>query len=40
MIDDSIRIGDPLKIKSLGWENKINLKNTAERILEYWRKNY
>ena len=39
-VDESIRIGDPSKIKSLGWQNKITLKNTAEKILNYWRKYY
>ena len=36
-VDESIRIGNPSKLKSLGWRNKITLKNTAERILNYWR---
>ena len=39
-VDESIRIGDPLKLKLLGWKNKISLRNTAERILDYWRNYY
>ena len=39
-VDESIRIGDPFKLKSLGWRNKITFKNSAERILEYWRRYY
>lgn len=37
-VDESIRIGDPLKLQLLGWENKVTLDRTIEKILNYWRK--
>ena len=36
-LDDSIQIGDNSKLRALGWQPEILLKNTLADILDYWR---
>ena len=36
-IDERVRIGDPGKLKSLGWDATVSMDNALTRLLEYWR---
>ena len=38
-IDDPFRIGNPLKLRSLGWKPEYKIEQSVSDILEYWRKN-
>ena len=37
-IDDPFRIGNPLKLRSLGWKPEYKIEQSVSDILEYWRK--
>ena len=39
-VDEIIRIGDPTKLKLLGWSKKVSFNESIERILNYWREFY
>jgi len=36
-IDEPVRIGDPSKLKALGWAPSYSLRQTLQDILNYWR---
>jgi GDP-4-dehydro-6-deoxy-D-mannose reductase len=36
-LDEPIRVGDPARLGSLGWQPTILLQHSLEEILEYWR---
>ena len=36
-IDERVRIGDPGKLKSLGWDATVSMDSALTRLLEYWR---
>ena len=36
-IDDPFRIGNPLKLRSLGWKPEYKIEQSVSDILEYWR---
>ncbi|MFH0878144.1 MAG: GDP-mannose 4,6-dehydratase [Lentisphaerota bacterium] len=37
-LDEPVRIGDPSRLKALGWEPSIPIEKTLADILAYWRK--
>lgn len=39
-IDERIRVGDPSRLKELGWMQQHRFEDTLKKILEYWRVNY
>lgn len=36
-IDDRIKIGDPARLMTLGWKQRIDLETSVSAILDYWR---
>lgn len=36
-IDEPIKVGDPAKVKALGWAARYSLEESLSAILEYWR---
>jgi len=36
-IDEPVKVGDPARLRELGWSPEINLKESTRRILDYWR---
>jgi len=36
-IDEPVKVGDPTRLRDLGWSPEISLKESTRRILDYWR---
>jgi len=38
-VDEPVRVGDPSRLKALGWSPRYSIDGTVRDILEYWRQN-
>jgi len=36
-IDEPVKVGDPTRLRDLGWQPEISLDESARRMLDYWR---